>query len=120
MNYECNDEYTTDGSPAHSKKKFSVSCLINGAMESMSACQKIKCGTPPTATNAVLQSPSQYSMVTVGGTVSFRCITGHKIGGTGNGASTFSIKCKKDGTFEPVKACKPVVCGPPPGQNWAW
>jgi hypothetical protein len=120
LSYKCNDLYSTDGTPAHNKKAFSVTCSINGALEPMSSCQKIRCGTPPGAMNAHLQSPNHYATMYAGDKASYQCITGHKIGGSGNGAKTFDVKCKKDGTFEPTKSCEPVVCGGPPGQNYAY
>merc|ERR1719191_1316986 len=119
LTYKCNDDYTTDGSPSHNKKRFSVSCAINGALEPMSACQKIMCGNPPQTANANLQSPGRYAVVYAGEKARYNCATGHKIGGSGNGASSFDVKCKRNGHFTPVMSCEPVVCGSPPGQNYA-
>jgi hypothetical protein len=120
LTYKCHDDYSLDGTGSPNSKRFSVTCGINGALEAMSACQKIICGNPPSATNAYLTSPnSVYATIHASETASYRCSTGHKIGGSGNGASTFNVKCKRSGSFTPVSSCEPVVCGSAPGQNWA-
>jgi hypothetical protein len=119
LTYKCNDDYSLDGTGSFNSKRFSVTCSINGAMEALSSCQKIRCGNPPQTMNAYLTSPNMYATVYAGDTASYNCATGHKIGGNGAGASSFNVKCKGSGYFTPVSSCEPVVCGSAPGQNYA-
>lgn len=120
LRYECNNGYTTDGTAPRAKAQFKVKCLVMGVLEAMSACYPVNCGTAPWQAHADLLSPGGWDHVKFGTNARYRCHTGYKIGGSGNGAKEFTRGCQDNGLFTSAPgSCQPVRCGSPPSQNWA-
>jgi len=115
LTYRCDNGYSIDGSAVDSKKSFQVSCLASGSPSEMFACRPISCGAPQVLPHTQLLEPSNSrATVTFGQTAKYRCNHGYTVGGTGGGATEFTVTCRATGSTTSPQSCLPVACGRAP------
>jgi CUB/sushi domain-containing protein len=102
------DGYSLDGSVQAKTSDFQ--CTHSGQFSPQPTYQRVKCGKAATVANTqwdkgdkVFEDKVEYTLD-----------TGHSLDGTAAGPKKFSVTCRANGTFSPVKSPKPISCGIPP------
>jgi len=106
--YECASGFSMDGSAE--ALTFEVPCLPSGEFASLpealggdAACQRVKCGEPPSVGHASFDAGERVS----GESVLYVCDDGYTSSGTQAGLAEFSIACEANGQYSalPTVAC---------------
>jgi len=116
VTYNCEDGYTLDGKTSGAKS-FKVSCEASQQFSTLAECLPVTCGGPLPLDFAD-QAPSTEEMF-FSDVVTYTCEKGYSLDSKAGGATSFEVKCSKDGKKSEMQTCKPVECGKVPSHDFA-
>jgi hypothetical protein len=104
--FSCATGYSVDGT-GDGEKSFTVTCQSTGAYSEPGMCERISCGEPPDSAHASHSAQEKFFE----DKVEYECFSGFTLDGVKDGATTFEVECKADGSFSTMKQCLPKICG---------